>query len=339
MSTDSSMLKTPAFDTFGNDELAAMEGITGPPADHLIRLSGILDTAAAAQQPSTELAVLENAAGAGILSAKLKAQLPEGAKVKVVAGDVERTMVDLATKRFEAAGLGDVRAQVIDGMVRLVSLSLLCLYSSPLPLTRDSPPRSAALERPSRSATSRSTTRSSTLASSCILTRPRASLVRPAAPCAAPSLTRTDLVLLLAPLPLSPFPLSPPAESLRILRPGGTLALTTWHTPGFLPLLQRADPSFPIPPPMQHPLALRGSAASILIDAGCAPGSVRTEDVRVRVPFDGAEAFFELMRKGMKGLIADEERNVRIRGAIEEMYGEGPFVLEWEGLAVVGRKA
>lgn len=130
MSSDTHTIETPAFDTFGNDELAAMEAITGPPADQLLRLSGLLDAVAA--QPDAELAVLENAAGAGILAAKLKAQLPEGANVKVVAGDVERTMVDLATKRFEAAGLVNVRAQVIDGMVRFPPLSLVCSSASPL---------------------------------------------------------------------------------------------------------------------------------------------------------------------------------------------------------------
>ncbi|GAA5851444.1 hypothetical protein JCM9279_001069 [Rhodotorula babjevae] len=274
MSTDSSMLKTPAFDTFGNDELAAMEGITGPPADQLLRLSGILNAAAAAQ-PGAELAILENAAGAGILSAKLKAQLLEGvkAKVKVVAGDIERTMVDLAAKRFEAAGLDDVRAQVIDGMA--------------IPFSDES----------------------------------------------------FDYSFIHFGIQLYPDPARGLSESLRILRRGGTLALTTWHTPGFLPLLQLADPSFAVPPPMRHPLALRPSAAAVLVDAGCAPDSVRLEDVCVRVPFDGVEAFFELMRKGMRGLVADEERNARIRRAIEEMHGDTPFVLEWLGLAMVGRKA
>ncbi|GAA5893023.1 hypothetical protein JCM8208_004156 [Rhodotorula glutinis] len=271
MSSDTHTIETPAFDTFGNDELAAMEAITGPPADQLLRLSGLLDAVAA--QPDAELAVLENAAGAGILAAKLKAQLPEGANVKVVAGDVERTMVDLATKRFEAAGLVNVRAQVIDGMA--------------IPFADES----------------------------------------------------FDNSFIHFGIQLYPDPAKGLSESLRILHPGGTLALTTWHTPGFLPLLQLADPSFPTPSPMRHPLALRSSSAAYLVAAGCAPDSVRVEDVCVRVPFDGVEAFFELMRRGMKGLVADEERNGRLRRVIEGKYGEGPFVLEWEGLALVGRKA
>ncbi|GAA5943122.1 hypothetical protein JCM3775_000653 [Rhodotorula graminis] len=271
MSTHDDTIKTPAFDTFGNDELAAMEGITGPPADQLVRLCGILDAVAA--EPGTELAVLENAAGAGILTLKLKAQLPGDAKVKVVAGDVERTMIDLATLRFKTAGLDGVRAQVIDGTA--------------IPFADDS----------------------------------------------------FDYSFIHFGIQLYPDPAKGLSESLRILRRGGTLALTTWHTPGFLPLLQQADPSFPTPPPMRHPLALRSTAASVLVDAGCAPDSVAIEDVCVRVPFEGVDAFFELMRKGMKGLVTDEERNGRMRRVIEETYGDGPFALEWLGLAIVGRKA
>ncbi|BGP38500.1 hypothetical protein JCM10450v2_002448 [Rhodotorula kratochvilovae] len=269
-SHDNSTVAPPAFNTYGNAEIEMMEGFTGPPADQLLRLSGILDAAA---QPGANLAVLENAAGGAVLTAKLKTQLPEGVKIKVVAGDVEKTMVDLANKRFQAAGWKDVEAQVIDGQS--------------IPFPDES----------------------------------------------------FDFSFIHFGIQLYPDPAKGLSESLRVLRRGGLLGLTTWHTPGFLPLLQAAQPSFPTPPAMLHPLAQPTTAGSALAQAGCDPSSVRVEAVRVPIPFESADAFFETMRRGMPAIVGDEGRNAKMREVIKERYGEGPFVLNWDGLAIVGTKA
>ncbi|GAA6052721.1 hypothetical protein JCM3770_007192 [Rhodotorula araucariae] len=268
---NSSAVIPSAFNTYGNAELEVMEAITGPPADQLLRLSGILE--AAAQSPDSGLAVVENAAGGAVLTAKLKSQLPEDAKVRVVAGDVEKTMVDLARNRFDAAGWKDVDAQVIDGQN--------------LPFDDES----------------------------------------------------FDFSFIHFGIQLYRDPAKGLSESVRVLRRGGTLGLTTWHTPGFLPLLQAASPTFPTPPAMLHPLASASTAGAVLAEAGCDPASIRIEAVRVPVPFADADAFFDVMRKGMRGLVQDEERNARMRQVIQESYGDKPFVLNWDGLALVGRKA
>ncbi|GJN87293.1 hypothetical protein Rhopal_000241-T1 [Rhodotorula paludigena] len=129
------------------------------------------------------------------------------------------------------------------------------------------------------------------------------------------------------------------SESLRVLRRGGTLGLTTWHSPGFIPLLRRADPSFPDITARMGPLTFPADVPAVLVDAGCAESSVRLEPIAVDVRFDNVDAFFAMMTKGVKGLFSNEERNAKMRELLEAEHGSGPFSLVWEGTAIAAEKA
>ncbi|GAA5911790.1 hypothetical protein JCM6882_003355 [Rhodosporidiobolus microsporus] len=128
------------------------------------------------------------------------------------------------------------------------------------------------------------------------------------------------------------------SEIHRVLRPASTLSYTAWLTVPFLTLLQRADPSFSPPLAFSSPLSTRASLASFLAAAGFA-SEVHVEEVEVRYKWESAERFVEDMRKGMKGLFSDEERNKRMVGILKEENGEGEVEMVWEGLAVTARKA
>ncbi|GAA5858421.1 hypothetical protein JCM8547_007304 [Rhodosporidiobolus lusitaniae] len=106
----------PDFSHFTAERVSHMEEITYLPALQLIEQSGILS----ASIPDGSLVVLDGAAGGGIVTAVLKEKLAEGKKeggekVKVVMGDVEEGMVELAKKRAVMEGWKNVEVKVVDG--------------------------------------------------------------------------------------------------------------------------------------------------------------------------------------------------------------------------------
>lgn len=122
----------PSFSHFGGPEIAMMERFTGGQAvQSLLELSGIYEAIEKADKP---VDVVENAAGAGVLTSALKAKVKGEGKVKIVMGDVEEKMVQLAKQRREVEEWKDVEVKVMDGMVRspapfLRSLAYSVVYS------------------------------------------------------------------------------------------------------------------------------------------------------------------------------------------------------------------
>ncbi|GAA5821433.1 hypothetical protein JCM11251_004622 [Rhodosporidiobolus azoricus] len=80
---------------FEDDHIRLMEEITSPPAQDLINQSGILS------DERDTIDVLDSAAGAGVVTALLKGHLKEKKGLKIVMGDLEKVMLDLAQKRVD----------------------------------------------------------------------------------------------------------------------------------------------------------------------------------------------------------------------------------------------
>ncbi|BGP14455.1 hypothetical protein JCM10213_004577 [Rhodosporidiobolus nylandii] len=256
----------PSFSHFDDEIVKAMEAITGLPAARLIAQSGILN-----DEREDELSVLDNAAGAGVVTALLMQELPRGRKVKVVLADLEQRMVDLAKQRAEQRGWQNLDVQKAD-----------------------------AQELPFADAS-------------------------------------FDYILWNFGPQLLPHEKKGLAEAHRVLRPHSTLGYTSWTSPGFLPLLIAADPSFRVPPLFSAPHSTVAGAAGFLGELGFE--DVKVEPVSVPVKFDGVEHFFQAMKKGVPGLWADEERNKKVAAMLTEKFGEAPFELMWEGLVITAKKA
>ncbi|GAA5866617.1 hypothetical protein JCM3774_004032 [Rhodotorula dairenensis] len=122
-------------------------------------------------------------------------------------------------------------------------------------------------------------------------------------------------------------------ENLRVLQKGGVFGVSVWHTPGFLPYLQRADPDFVTPPPMQSPITRPDSAKPLLEGVGFT--NVRHEDVSVPVNFDSPETAVQGWRSLMKGMIKTDEMANRVEQLLREDHGDGAFILYWRGINVV----
>ncbi|BGP30517.1 hypothetical protein JCM10296v2_002272 [Rhodotorula toruloides] len=265
----------PSFSHFGGPEIAMMERFTGGKAvESLLKLSGIYEAIERADKP---VEVVENAAGAGVLTHALKGRVKDEGKVRIVMGDVEEKMVSLAKQRCELEGWKDVEVKVMDGMnVPLPDNSFdFAFIHFGLQLFPD----------------------------------------------AAKGISAHSNV----------------AQCHRLLRPSGVLGYTIWHTPGFLPLLQRADPSFAMPPSFLNPFTSLSTLSTTLTQHGFL--NPRTEGIEVPAQFESTDKFFELMKLGMRGLFMDEERNERMRKLLVEEHGEGEFTLWWRGASVVATKA
>ncbi|BGP01185.1 putative UbiE/COQ5 family methyltransferase [Rhodotorula toruloides] len=259
----------PSFSHFGGPEIAMMERFTGgQAAKSLLELSGIYEAIERADKP---VEVVENAAGAGVLTHALKEKVKDEGKVRIVMGDVEEKMVDLAKQRCELEGWKDVEVKVMDGM------------NVPLPDNS------------------------------------------------------FDFAFIHFGLQLFPDAAKGISECHRLLRPSGVLGYTIWHSPGFLPLLQRADPSFRMPLTFSNPFTSLPTLSTTLSQHGF--HNPRTAPIEVPAHFESTDKFFEMMRLGMRGLFMDEERNERMRKLLVEEHGEGEFTLWWRGASVVATKA
>ena len=98
----------------------AGEHITGPPAVDLIDLikqAGLLQSPL--QRPPV---ILDNACGTGIVTSLLYQMIPEEnvKSMELVSGDISTGMVDAVKQRIEENGWKGVKAQVVDGMVRVL---------------------------------------------------------------------------------------------------------------------------------------------------------------------------------------------------------------------------
>lgn len=126
------------------------------------------------------------------------------------------------------------------------------------------------------------------------------------------------------------------AENHRVLQPGGTFAVSVWHTPGFLPYLLRANPDFTVPAPMRHPLTKRETAPPTLEQAGFT--NVRMEDVVVPVDFESPAQAVAQWYSLMKGMFKDEEMAKRVEELLRADHGDRAFKLDWKGLNVAAEK-
>ncbi|GAA5968172.1 hypothetical protein JCM8115_001766 [Rhodotorula mucilaginosa] len=135
---------------------------------------------------------------------------------------------------------------------------------------------------------------------------------------------------------LYPDPQKGIAENLRVLQTGGVFGVSVWHTPGFLPYIQRADPDFVVPPPMQSPITRPDSAKTMLEAVGFT--NVRHEDVSVPVHFDSPEKAVQGWLAIMKGLFKTDEIARRVEQLLRQEHGDGAFTLYWKGINVVAQK-
>ncbi|GAA6000186.1 hypothetical protein JCM10207_007895 [Rhodosporidiobolus poonsookiae] len=100
------------YDTFADETIVMMEKITGPPAALMVKQSGVMDLA----KSGADLAVLELAGGAGVLTSHLLKDLPATSQVKVTVTDLEPNMVRFANKRIEAEGWKNVEAKIANAL-------------------------------------------------------------------------------------------------------------------------------------------------------------------------------------------------------------------------------
>lgn len=105
------MAEEPLRSTFTRTAQKAAETGTGPPAHALLIQCGLLP------QPPSGSTILDNACGAGIVTARLVSDLtspPED--LEVICGDLDQTMVDLTASRIRENGWSNVRAETFNAL-------------------------------------------------------------------------------------------------------------------------------------------------------------------------------------------------------------------------------
>lgn len=102
----------PDYSIFDDDLIARMEQATTPPARAMILQSGILSAPG-------ELKVLDNACGAGVLSAVLLEEASKELKerMELVCGDLDQNMIGMVGARIKDKGW-KATAQIVDAQVR-----------------------------------------------------------------------------------------------------------------------------------------------------------------------------------------------------------------------------
>jgi len=89
-------LTPPDFSAFSAEDSAMMEVVTSVPAKAMLVQSGLLPN------PPVNAVVFDNACGTGIVTSALFNAVGNDSGVKVVCGDLEKGMVETASKRIEA---------------------------------------------------------------------------------------------------------------------------------------------------------------------------------------------------------------------------------------------
>ncbi|GAA6028114.1 hypothetical protein JCM8097_001877 [Rhodosporidiobolus ruineniae] len=265
MSSKHSTPLAPDYSKFDNTTIRTMETFTGPPALQMLEQSGLFADERAG------LAVLDSAAGAGVVTALIKAKLMGAGRVRVTIGDLEETMVQLAKKRIEQEGWEGVEAEMVDAQD---------------------------------------------------MSFPSASF---------------DYLFINFGIQLFPSPSSALSSAARVLCPSsGVLGYTAWTSPGFIRLLQRADPQFEPPAAMSNEVSREVSIPGVLEKAGF--GEVSVTSVSVPKRWDSAEAFVQEMKTASPSLFADQDRNAKVVEALKAEQGHGPVEVNWDGLVVTARR-
>lgn len=120
----------------------------------------------------------------------------------------------------------------------------------------------------------------------------------------------------------------------RILRSGGTLGYTSWTSPGWIPLLQRADPTFVVPALFSSPWNTPSTITSSLTSLGF--HSIVVAESRFETIHPDAKEWVEGMGKVVPPYAGEVGK--KVLKLLEEEQGTGAFKLEWVAWVVTAVK-
>ncbi|KAF2137679.1 uncharacterized protein K452DRAFT_291496 [Aplosporella prunicola CBS 121167] len=153
-------------------------------------------------------------------------------------------------------------------------------------------------------------------------------------------------------------------EQNRILRPGGTLALTVWESTGWFEYTAEAVRSLPSPPHFptwpefcnafvseEDTGPRKWHLTSFMVEQIRSHGfeDVQTTRVKSHTRHESAKKYCEVYVPMLKMITAtfwNEEQREKYGGLVEaalvkrleEVFGEGEIVLDWEATIIVGKK-
>ncbi|KAJ7079386.1 S-adenosyl-L-methionine-dependent methyltransferase [Mycena belliarum] len=125
-------------------------------------------------------------------------------------------------------------------------------------------------------------------------------------------------------------------ESFRVLKSGGKVGMTTWITPGWLPSMQAAIPSW-TPPPLftSGPMASTEAITGLLRAAGFVGIEVKP------ISFEHSESvarYFKHMKPLLEKLLGGEKPSETYEAYMRERHGDGDLTLTWEAFVITAEK-
>ncbi|KAJ7079392.1 S-adenosyl-L-methionine-dependent methyltransferase [Mycena belliarum] len=125
-------------------------------------------------------------------------------------------------------------------------------------------------------------------------------------------------------------------ESFRVLKSGGKIGMTTWITPGWLPTMQAAIPSW-TPPPLftSGPLATTESINGILRAAGFV--GIEVKPMSFEHCSESVESFLKNMRPLLGTLLGGEQHSETYEAYMRERHGDG-VTLTWKAFVITAEK-